>query len=141
VLVKPSKRICVGAVTGLALASLCTVYVALLALVKGNDPTDGYGVSFGGVVLGYFTGFPLVGALLGLLFPLARKPAVGIMFGGIAFAMVITVVALLSEPLNEWLGNLPWYLGFGAVGGAAGTGIVWRHLGIQNNTKSPGAMG
>jgi hypothetical protein len=121
--------------TGLALATLCCAYITVLVLIRGPAVLEPYGVSFGRVVLGYYLGGVVVGALVGLLLPLVRTLPGAMAVGGVSFGVVIAMTASLAEPFANWLRTLPWYMGIGGAGGAVGTYLWRRYLGVTGGHR------
>jgi hypothetical protein len=123
-------RVLLGIATGVALATLCSIYVTALVLIKGPSILEAYGATYAMVLLGYYGSGVVVGALVGWLLPLGRRIPGAMAIGGVSFGVVVAMTASLAEPFGEWLRMLPWYLGLGGAGGALGTYVWRRHLGV-----------
>jgi predicted RND superfamily exporter protein len=108
-----------GVLCGLLMAVLFSLFVGVLALLRGSDWNTTYQVSTIAVIRGYFLAGVLGGALFGLLRPLARNrlgaATVGTLVGPIVYGAVMTV----AEGQPQWTSGPTIVAGL-LVGGAVG---------------------
>ena len=110
-----------GILCGLGMALLFSLFIGVLALVRGSDWNPTYHVSTVAVIRSYLVAGALGGAAFGALRPLTRQrlgaTLVGIIVGPIVYGAVMTVV----EGQPQWITG-PTIIAGVLVGGAVG----WR---------------
>ncbi len=112
-------RVLISVLVGLITATVVSVIAALSAVLGGGGLIARMGYTLPGLIAMYLVAGIALGAVVGVLLPLARKSSWGaIVVGAIAGAPLYAAFALPSESVETWLGYLPWYVAFGSVGGA-----------------------
>ena len=102
-----ASRLRWGATWGLRYGAVYTI-VALLAVVLGGTRLlDRAGVSLLGVLLLYLAGGPLIGALIGLLRPVADTDLGAIVVGIVATVPLMAGVALAKGEFPPWSPDTP----------------------------------
>lgn len=92
-----------GIVSGLIFAALFSIWVAVLALLRGSTRFEEYGVSLWRILESYFAGGICAGAVVGLARPLT-KYRIGAAFVGIlAAGPVALAIAIASDGMpRQW---------------------------------------
>jgi hypothetical protein len=83
-----------GAGWGLSLASLFSLYVFALSIIRGSAPFDRHGISPAEVIQAYLVGGVVAGALIGLLRPLTRWGWGAALLGLIASIPIVGLIGL-----------------------------------------------
>jgi hypothetical protein len=101
-----------GLTRGLLFFALYSFVAVLIFLLRGSEPFDANGIPLGSVILAYFVGGLLGGAIAGLLRPFANR-RIGAMIGGVVVMIPIFVAVTIGQfgaPLSwgvaEWAGAL-----------------------------------
>jgi hypothetical protein len=90
-----TRRVLLGIVWGTSFASLYSAYVVVVATVSGSPAFAKDGVTLQGVVLTYFAGGVVAGAIVGVLLPL-RRSFIGAIVIGIAAALPVIAGILFT---------------------------------------------
>jgi len=91
----------------LVYATVYSVIVMVLALIRGTGPFEALGTSLLRVLAVYWGGALVVGAIVGLLLPLAQASTWGAMLvGGIAGLPIGCAVTLVTMPQAQWAANV-----------------------------------
>lgn len=82
---------------GLTMASLYSLYAMVLYAVRGNEPFDANEVSVSAIVLAYYGGGLIGGAIAGLLWPLVRWRVGATLVGAVvAFFLFLGIIAAMD---------------------------------------------
>ncbi len=108
---------------GLSFATVYSVWVLGIWLVRGNATFERLGITLLQVVAAYFISGAVGGLTVGLLMPLGQTPLGAAILGFIVAVQVFAAVAISMEgwPIN-------WLLVLGpsiAIGPGAGIGMLW----------------
>jgi hypothetical protein len=116
-------RIWVGIRWGLAIATLLSAWVTIVAVAGNPDAFTRVGVTYRGVVTAYYAGGIVAGAIGGALLPLRRTFAGAALVGTIAAFPVWVGFWFVSEGApgrwerGDWYGIALFSVAFGIVGG------------------------
>ena len=124
-----------GAMAGAFMASLFSLYVLVLYLLRGNAPFEKLGVSLVGVVIAYCACGLSAGALAGVLWPLTRTRLGATLVGFLSGFLVYAGVGVTMDgPPTSWE-PFHWW-GAAILGLIVGGGLanVWYS---QAHPRSP----
>jgi RsiW-degrading membrane proteinase PrsW (M82 family) len=120
-----SRNVLWGVKAGLFFASFYSLFVLLLYAFRGEEPSESKGVSLLAVVVTYFIGGVLGGAIVGLLRPFTRERWGAIVVGmiaalpvvlGFSFAMYGSIATWEG---STWGGTLLTTVVLGTIGALA----------------------
>jgi hypothetical protein len=92
---------------GLYFAAAYSLYVVAVVVLRGPSVLARQGVTLIGLVLAYFGGGIIGGAITGALLPIARKPLGAMVVGFFAAVPVCFLMGMLVIPSVEWSTALP----------------------------------
>lgn len=117
----------IGVTWGVCYSIAYSAYAALLAAMGGEGSFRRANTTLSKVLLVYWVAGIGVGALVGLLLPLGRRPGGAAVLGFIGAIPVMLGVGMATEPSTNWLTTVPIdAIGTAAfVGPLAGLGLWW----------------
>jgi hypothetical protein len=117
------------------MAALWSVYVLILVTFRGQSPLERFGTNLSQLVLMYFALGAALGALVGLLRPLATSGDLGAaLVGFVIGAVALWTLAMPGDGLPTSLRRAAW---LAVVGGTVGAAVALKFRGSQRPPPKP----
>jgi hypothetical protein len=121
--------------TGVIMAAICSAWVTLIRVFQGQDFFTELGVSFGKLVLIYFGGGIVAGAIVALLLPIGRWLVGATMIGYLAALPFFSLLSLTTLSPDEWHRiGLFVTLASSLVGAGAGA-VAWNDFSGRKDAR------
>lgn len=124
----PKARAFVGLLTGVIVASIFSAFALLVWLANGPG-FEFLDATLGENVVNYYIWGPAVGVVVGLLFPITRRPLGAMTVGALVMTFGLLIfVAKPSATRGEYLFAIALGVGGGAIAGHLVFRRVWADL-------------